>query len=129
MSALAEIAALLRAKADALVARDGAAMAALLDDGFVYVNAGGGRVDAAGYLAAFTGDGKLRFTSQAVSGLEVVEHDGFAIATMTLHDVFDTPAGHFDGRLRSLAVFRRTASGWRWSGGQTMRLADAPNAT
>jgi len=126
VSAADAIAIILRAKAAALVARDAAAMVALLDDGFVYVNAGGMRVERDGYLAAFTGDGPLRFASQDVSELEVVEHDGFAIATMTLHDVFDSPGGHFDGRLRSLAVFRRTPHGWRWSGGQTMRLADAP---
>jgi len=56
----------------------------------------------------------------------VREFDGFAIAAMTLHEVFDTPAGHFDGFLRSLAVFRRTPQGWRWAGGQTMRLPEAP---
>lgn len=119
------IAALLDAKAAALVARSAADMAALLADGFVYVNAGGRRVGRDEYLAAFTGDGPLRFTSQEVGGLEVVEHPGFAIATMTLHDVFETPDGHFDGRLRTLAVFRPTPEGWRWAGGQTMRLADA----
>jgi ketosteroid isomerase-like protein len=120
------IEAILRAKAAALVARSADAMAALLDRDFVYVNAGGRRVDAAGYLAAFTGDGPLRFQSQDISDLQVTEHEGFAIATMTLHDVFDTPQGHFDGHLRSMAVFRRTPQGWRWSGGQTMRLPNVP---
>jgi hypothetical protein len=119
------IAALLQAKAAALVARSADAMAALLDSPFVYVNAGGRRVDAAGYLAAFTGDGPLRFVRQDVSDLEVDLHGGFAIATMTLHDVFDTPSGRFDGRMRSMAVFRDTPQGWRWSGGQTMRLPEA----
>ncbi len=120
------IAVMLDAKAAALVARSAEDMAALLDDGFVYVNASGRRVERDGYLAAFTGDGPLRFVSQRVSDLEVSEQEGFAIATMTLHDVFDTPGGRFDGMLRSLAVFRRTAHGWRWSGGQTMRLPDTP---
>ena len=121
------IAAILAAKAAALVARSAADMAALLDDRFVYVNAGGRRVERDGYLAAFTGDGPLRFVSQDIIDLQVTEYEEFAIATMTLHDVFDTPSGHFDGELRSLAVFRRTPQGWRWSGGQTMRLPDAAN--
>lgn len=123
-TAIAEI---LRAKAAALVARSAADMAALLDDRFVYVNAGGRRVERDGYLAAFTGDGPWHFVSQEVSDLLVTAYDGFAIATMTLHDVFDTPTGHYNGQLRSLAVFRRTPHGWRWSGGQTMRLPDAAN--
>ena len=120
------IAAILHAKAAALVVRSAADMAALLDDPFVYVNASGRRVERRDYLAAFTGDGPLRFVSQNIADLEVVDHDGFAIATMTLHDVFTTPSGHFDGQLRSMAVFRRTPQGWRWSGGQTMRLPDFP---
>ncbi len=122
MAARAAIEAVLNAKAAALVARSHADMAALLDDTFAYVNASGHRVDRDGYLAAFTGDGPLRFISQEISDLEVREFDGFAIATMTLHDVFHAPSGHFDGRMRSLAVLRHTPQGWRWSGGQTMRL-------
>lgn len=119
------IGAILRAKAAALVARSADAMAALLDTPFVYVNASGRRVDTQGYLAAFTGDGPLRFVSQRISDLEVNAFAGFAIATMTLHDVFDAPQGRFDGLLRSMAVFRHTPNGWRWSGGQTMRLPEA----
>jgi ketosteroid isomerase-like protein len=122
----AEIEAMLHAKAAALVARSAEAMAAVLDDPFVYVNAGGRRVEREGYLAAFSGVGPLHFVSQRISDLEVAGHDGLAIATMTLHDVIDAPGGRFDGTLRSLAVFRRTTHGWRWSGGQTMRLPDSP---
>ena len=78
------IAAILAAKAAALVARSAADMAALLDDRFVYVNAGGRRVERDGYLAAFTGDGPLRFVSQDIIDLQVTEYEEFAIATMTL---------------------------------------------
>lgn len=124
-STRAALEAMLQAKAAALVARSGEAMAALLDDSFVYVNATGRVVDKAGYLAAFSGDGPLRFISQRIDRLEVIDHGDMAIATMVLHDAFDTPDGHFEGSMRSMAVFRRTAQGWRWSAGQTMRLPEA----
>lgn len=113
---------MLRAKAAALVARSASVLDSLLDDPFTYVNARGRVMSRAAYIAAFTAPGTVTFLSQEVSELSVADHGGFAMATMTVHDVFESSAGRFDGRMRALAVFRRAPEGWLWSGGQTMTL-------
>lgn len=121
----AAVATVLRAKAAALVARSADVLESLLDDPFTYVNAGGRVMTRTAYIAAFTAPGGVTFLSQEVSDLAVADHGGFAVATMTVHDVYESEAGRFDGRMRALAVFRRAPEGWRWSGGQTMTLRTA----
>lgn len=118
----AAVATVLRAKAAALVARSAVVLESLLDEPFSYVNASGRVMTRADYIAAFTAPGGVTFLSQEVSDLSVADHGGFAVATMTVHDVYESAAGRFDGRMRALAVFRLAPEGWRWSGGQTMTL-------
>ncbi|MGE0719909.1 MAG: nuclear transport factor 2 family protein [Alphaproteobacteria bacterium] len=120
MGVASDIGAALRAKAAALAGRDPHRLAALIDPDFVYVNAMGRRFDRAAYVDTYGGGGPVRFLAQEVEDLEVRDLDGFAIATMRLRDRFEHEGGTFAGSFRSFCVFRRTAAGWLWCGGQTM---------
>lgn len=114
-----EIRALLEAKAEALVRRDAVAMAALLDPGFVYLNAGGRVLDKAAFIETYCVSGQVAFLSQQVTRLAIVPQDGFAIATLALRDVFRVQDRVIKGDYRSLCVFRTAGGSWQWVAGQT----------
>src|SRR5207245_378173 len=83
-----EIRAVLAAKASALSGRSADDMAALLHPDFVYVNAGGHKLDKASYIHVGCTSGILVFRSQKVSELEVRQVGEAAVATMVLDDHF-----------------------------------------
>lgn len=118
-----EIRKVLEAKADALLRRSADDMAALLHPDFVYVNAGGRRLDKADYIHVGCTSGLLIFRDQRVSELEVRQFDDVAVATMLLADRFFS---QHEGRevsatFRSLCVFRKADGHWQWIAGQTMK--------
>lgn len=115
-----EIRRILDAKTDAILRRDAAALDALLDPGFVYLNASGRTLDKAGYIETYCVSDQVVFLSQQVTDLHVAPHDGFAVATLTLHDRFQVHGRVIEGDYRSLCVFRMTEGSWRWAAGQTM---------
>ncbi|CAN0451175.1 unnamed protein product, partial [Phaeothamnion confervicola] len=86
--AVNEIRRILTAKADAVVRRATDDLASLLHPDFIYVNASGKTSDKAGYLDTYSVSGKIIFTEQRFSGVEVKEFAGFAVATLTVHDKF-----------------------------------------
>lgn len=118
-----EIAAVLAAKADALVRRSADDMAVLLHPDFVYVNAGGVKLDKAAYIDVGCTSGRLIFRQQQVSELEVRQFDDFAVATMLLNDQFFSvlEGREVFGTYRSLCVFSKKEGRWQWVAGQTMR--------
>lgn len=115
-----EIRRLLDAKTDAILRRDPAALDALLDAGFVYLNASGRTLDKAGYVETYCVSDQVVFLSQEITDLRVTPHDGFAIALLALHDRFRVHDRVIEGDYRSLCVFRMTEGSWRWAAGQTM---------
>jgi hypothetical protein len=115
-----EIRRILDAKADALIRRDPKALDTLLDAGFVYLNASGRALDKVGYIETYCVSDQVVFLSQQITDLHVTPHDGFAIATLTLHDRFEVHGRVVEGNYRSLCVFRITEGSWRWTAGQTM---------
>jgi hypothetical protein len=119
-----EIRKVLEAKADALVRRSADDMAALLHPNFVYVNAGGVKLDKAAYIDVGCTSGKLVFRGQQVSELEVRQFDNVAIATMLLNDRFfsQLEGREVSGTYRSLCVFDKKGGSWQWLAGQTMRV-------
>lgn len=117
-----EIANLLAAKADALIRRADHDLAALMDGGFVYVNASGRRFDKAGYVAAYCVSGQIRFRSQRARELELGVFPGFAVATLFVDDVFEMQGQLVEKSYRSLCVFRRDDERWLWAAGQTMAV-------
>ena len=126
MSATEQVEKLLKAKADALVRRSAEDLAALIHPDFTYVNAGGFRFDKAGYIYFGCTSGKIVFSEQKFSALEVKPFAGFAVATMTLHDRFYSQG---QGRLvaatyRSLCVFSVSGDEWLWAAGQTMAIKE-----
>jgi len=117
-----EIRAVLEAKADALVRRAARDLEALIDPGFVYVNARGSTFDKAGYVETFCASGKIMFSEQRFGDLEVRPFAGFAVATMTVNDTFTAGGNVVAAIYRSLCVFGKTGDRWLWAAGQTMEV-------
>ena len=116
-----EIRAVLGAKASALSRRSADDMATLLHPDFVYVNAGGYKLDKAQYIDLGCTSGKLVFRSQKASELEVRQFGEVAVATMILDDQFALDGREITATFRSLCVFIRKDGRWLWLAGQTMR--------
>ena len=116
-----EIRAVLAAKASALLRRSADDMAALLHPDFVYVNAGGRKLDKAAYIDVGCISGRLIFRDQQVSELDVRQFDDFAVATMRLDDRFVFEGKEVSETYRSLCVFSKKTGDWLWIAGQTMR--------
>src|SRR5258708_4409327 len=116
-----EIRIVLAAKADALVCRSADDLTTLLHPDFVYVNAGGRKLDKAAYIDAGCISGRLVFRDQKVNELDVRQSDGFVVATMLLADRFVFEGREVSETYRSLCVFRKKAGRWQWIAGQPMR--------
>ncbi|CAN5672155.1 hypothetical protein BH11PSE3_BH11PSE3_47440 [soil metagenome] len=116
-----EIRRVLSAKASALARRSADDMAVLLHADFVYVNAGGYKLNKAEYIDLGCISGKLVFRSQRVSELEVRQFGDCAVATMVLDDQFALDGREITATFSSLCLFTRTDGRWLWTAGQTMR--------
>jgi hypothetical protein len=79
-----------RRRADAMVREDWDAVAAQLHPRFIYVIANGDRLDRDAYLA-FLREGPVRWTSQTLEDVQMVETGGVALLVATVVDdvVFD----------------------------------------
>jgi uncharacterized protein (TIGR02246 family) len=116
-----EIRAVLTAKADALLQRSADAMAALLHPDFVYVNAGGYKLDKAQYIENGCTSGRIVFRSQKVSELDIRLLGDVAVATMVLDDQFALEGREITATFKSLCVFKKVDERWLWAAGQMMR--------
>ena len=114
-----EVRAVLERKATALKERSAAKLLELLEAEFVYVTASGRRLRRDAYVENGTGPHGLRFQSQEIEGLDVADFGDIAIATMILHDRFESAGQNVSETYRSFCVFRRHGSAWLWAGGQT----------
>ncbi len=118
--AVDEIRRILTAKSDAVVRRATGDLAALLHPDFIYVNAGGKTFDKAGYLDTYSVSGKIVFTEQRFSDLQIKQFAGFVVATLTVHDKFTSGGRDVSANYRSLCVFSNAEGRWLWAAGQTM---------
>ena len=114
-----EIRAILQRKAAALLQRSAPKLLELLEANFVYVTASGRRLRRDDYVEHGTGPHGLRFQSQEIDRFEVADFGDTAIATMILHDRFESEGRAVSETYRSFCVFRRLGSAWLWAGGQT----------
>ena len=121
-----EVRAVLERKAAALKERSAPKLLELLEAEFVYVTASGRRLRRDAYVENGTGPHGLRFQSQEIEGLDVADFGDVAIATMTLHDRFESEGQAVAETYRSFCVFRRHDSGWLWAGGQTCVAGRTP---
>ena len=126
-SAADDVRAVLERKAAALKQRSAPKLQELLEENFVYVTASGRRLRRDAYVENGTGPHGLRFQSQEIEGLDVVDFGDMAIATMTLHDRFEVQGQAVAETYRSFCVFRRHGSGWLWAGGQTCVAGRPPS--
>lgn len=111
---------ILLAKADALIRRDAPALTALIHPNFSYVNASGTLFDKDSYIDTYCVSGQVVFLEQKISGLQVRQFDGFAVATLGLNDQLIVSEQILEGSYQSLCVFNATGEGWQWAAGQTM---------
>lgn len=120
-----EIRLVLEAKADALVSRKASDLTSLIHGDFVYVNASGRSFDKASYIDTYCTSGKIIFTDQQFSDLEVKQVDEFAVAVLSINDEFRIGERLVNGRYKSLCVFSRSLARWQWAAGQTMAFGAA----
>ena len=123
MSVEAEIGGVLLAKAEAIVARAGDKLDALIHPDFVYVNAAGRTFDKAGYIDTYCTSGKIVFAEQRISDLRVEASRGVAEATFVTHDRFMIDGKPVDATYQSMCVFAASPQGWQWIAGQTRTAA------
>jgi hypothetical protein len=116
-----EIRSVLSAKADALLRQSADDMAALLHPDFVYVNAGGYKLNKAQYVENGCTSGRIVFRSQKVSELDVRQLGDIAVATMVLDDHYAQEGREITATFKSLCVFAKKDVRWLWVAGQTMR--------
>ena len=128
MSTADDVRTVLERKATALKQRSAAKLLELLEADFVYVTASGRRLRRDAYVENGTGPHGLRFQSQEIEGLDVIDFGDTAIATMTLHDRFEVGGHAVAETYRSFCVFRRHGSAWLWAGGQTCAAGRPPNS-
>ena len=126
-STTGEVRAVLERKAAALKERSAPKLLELLEAEFVYVTASGRRLRRDAYVENGTGPHGLRFQSQEIEGLDVADFGDVAIATMILHDRFESEGHAVAETYRSFCVFRRHGADWLWAGGQTCVAGRPPN--
>ena len=118
MATTDEVRAVLERKAAALKERSAPKLLELLEAEFVYVTASGRRLRRDAYVENGTGPHGLRFQSQEIEGLDVADFGDIAIATMILHDRFESEGHAVAETYRSFCV---------WAGGQTCVAGRPPN--
>jgi hypothetical protein len=123
MSVDTEIAQVLLAKAEAIVARAGDKLEALIHPDFVYVNAAGRTFNKEGYIDTYCTSGKIVFAEQRISNLRVEESPGVVEAAFVAHDRFVIDGQTVDSTYQSLCVFIAGPQGWQWIAGQTRTAA------
>lgn len=106
MATIDEIRVVLKAKAEALIARQAGHLEALLHDDFVYVNAGGRTFNKANYIETYCTSGRVVFTHQGISDLMVKLIDGFVVATLSINDELSIDGRAVSGRYQSLELCR-----------------------
>jgi ketosteroid isomerase-like protein len=123
MSIETEIGGMLLAKAEAIVARAGDKLDALIHPDFVYVNAAGRTFDKAGYIDTYCTSGKIVIAEQRISDLTVKGSPGVAEATFIAHDRFVIDGQTVESTYQSMCVFTAGPQGWQWVAGQTRTAA------
>ena len=123
MSIETEIGGMLLAKAEAIVARAGDKLDALIHPDFMYVNAAGRTFDKEGYIDTYCTSGKIVLAEQRISNLTVQASRGVAEATFTAHDRFVIDGQTVESTYQSMCVFTAGPQGWQWIAGQTRTAA------
>jgi hypothetical protein len=124
MSAEDGIRDLMAKKGDALERQSATDLSDLLHADFFYIDARGEKLSKWEYVDLFCESGQIRFKSQVIETIEVVDYEDFAVATMIVHDEFDYVGTTISEKFRTLSIFRKVDSNWVWVAGQTMSLAE-----
>jgi hypothetical protein len=117
------VAALVSARADALVRGDSGRMREILAPDFTYTNASGVSCDREEYVASYVESSELVWVAQTSSALLVRVYGDAAVATLDVHDRAVWRGDPFEGDFRSLFVYVRRGDTWRCVAGQTTHLS------
>jgi hypothetical protein len=113
------VAALVRARTDALVHGDVDRMREVLAPDFTYTNASGATCDREGYLAAYVTSADLTWLAQESSEPSVRVYGDAAVVTLDVHDRAAWSGTVVEGDYRSMFVYVRQEDTWRCVAGQT----------
>ena len=113
------MAALVSARADALVRGDAERMREILAPDFTYTNASGVSCNLDEYVASYVGSSELVWLSQEPSALLVRIYGEAAVVTLDVHDRATWRGEPFEGDFRSTFVYVRRGGAWRCVAGQT----------
>ena len=117
-----DVAALVAARSEALVAGDPDRMRAVLADDFTYTNASGQTCGRDEYVSSYVTSPDLMWSSQEASGQQVRVYGDAAVVTLDVHDRATWQGEAFEGRFRSLFVYARRDGRWWCVAGQTTGL-------
>jgi uncharacterized protein (TIGR02246 family) len=113
------VAALVSARADALVCGDAKRMSEILAPDFIYTNASGVSCDREEYIASYVGSAELVWLAQESSALLVRVYGDAAVVTLDVHDRAAWRGEPFEGDFRSMFVYVRREGRWRCVAGHT----------
>ncbi len=113
------VAALVSARADALVRGDADRMREILAPDFTYTNASGVSCNREEYVASYVGSSELVWQAQESSALLVRVYGDAAVVTLDVHDRAAWRGEPFEGDFRSMFVYVRRGGTWRCVAGQT----------
>ena len=113
------VAALVAARADALVSGDADRMREILAPDFTYTNASGVSCNLEEYLASYVGSSELVWLTQESSTLLVRVYGDTAVVTLDVHDRAAWKGEPFEGDFKSMFVYVRHEGTWRCVAGQT----------
>jgi len=119
MALESEIAAILMAKADALIRGAADDLAALIHPDFVYVNARGVSFTKTSYIDGYCRSGEVVFHEQRVGDLETRQLGEIAIASFLVHDRYTAKGTAVTATYVSMAMFARVGDRWLWVSGHT----------
>ena len=117
------VAALVSARADALVSGDADRMREILAPDFTYTNASGVSCNREEYIASYVGSSELVWHAQKSSASLVRVYGDAAVVTLDVHDRASWRGEPFDGEFRSIYVYVRCGATWRCVAGQTTARA------
>lgn len=100
------------ARRDALVGRDRKALERILAPGFAYTNASGEKMTRDEYLALYVDSGRMTWTSQELSQVDLSLFGDTAVVTCLVHDVATWDGAPLDAWFRATHVWKARERRW-----------------
>ena len=119
-----EVAALVSARSEALVAGDADRMREVLAGDFTYTNASGVSCGRDDYVASYVASPDIAWISQEATDQQIRMYGDSAVVTLDVHDRATWQGEPFEGDFRSMFVYVRRDGRWWCVAGQTTARSD-----